>query len=76
MTQEQDSRQGGDDRRTDVIRGFLAEAAAPRERVLDDHMFAVGNRGWPSVRPSAVHRARHPAGRCGNPEVRRRPQRV
>lgn len=48
MTQEQGSRQGGD-RRADVIRGFLAEAAAPRERVLDDHMFAVGDGGWPTA---------------------------
>jgi hypothetical protein len=39
----------GSDRRADVIQGFLAEAAAPREWVLDEHMFAVGEGGWRSA---------------------------
>jgi hypothetical protein len=29
----------------DAIRAFLAEAAAPRERVIDDHMFTVDRAG-------------------------------
>lgn len=46
MAHDKDSWRGCE-HRADVIRSFLAEAAAPRERVLDDHMFAVDMGGWP-----------------------------
>lgn len=45
MTEDPPPRPPGD-RRAALIRALLAEAAAPREREVDDHMFAV-DRGGP-----------------------------
>src|SRR6266487_5781790 len=45
MRKDQTPRPAGD-RRAKSIQALLAEAAAPRERVVDDHMFAV-DRGYP-----------------------------
>jgi hypothetical protein len=52
MTQDQDPQPAAADPRTRAIRALLAEAAAPRERVIDDHMFTVDR----DHRPSAAFR--------------------
>lgn len=43
MTEDQSSPAAGGSRRAELIRALLAEAA-PRERAIDDHMFAVDRR--------------------------------
>ena len=66
MTEDQRSGAAGGSRRAELIQALLAEAAAPRQRVIDDHMFAVARRGLhpatfrlqlftaPGARPVAV----------------------
>ena len=49
MTQEQDPQAGADGPRARAVRALLAEVAAPRERVIDDHMFTVGRNHQPAA---------------------------
>jgi hypothetical protein len=52
MTQDQDPQPAAADPRARAIPALLAEAAAPRERVIDDHMFTADR----DYRPTAAFR--------------------
>lgn len=45
MTEDKPAPAAGGGRRAELIQALLAEVAAPRVRVVDDHMFAVDRRG-------------------------------